>query len=119
MEKEVPKFGVQEVIQFVGVSELSAEEQSIVNTITTEYFAKIKRKLHNITNMIVHIKCYEKEGGRKKYSMHIKVSAPTHMFDSSDADDWELPRALHKAFEDIEHQIQHRMHTDVTRPDRL
>ena len=108
-----------EVIQFVGVSDLSAEEQATVNSITTEHFEKIKRDLQNITNMTVHVKCYQKEGGRKKYSMHVKVAAPTRIFDSSNADDWELPRALHKAFEDIRHQIQHRLHTDSTRPDRI
>ncbi len=108
-----------EVIQFVGVSELSAEEQATIQTITTEQFEKIKRDLQNITNMTVHVKFYQKGGEKKKYSMHVKVAAPTHVFDSSNADDWELPRALHKAFEDIRHQIQHRLHTDRTRPDRL
>ena len=119
MSKEVPKFGVQEVIQFIGVSELSADEQATVQTITTEYFEKIKRDLQNITNMTVHIKCYQKTGSRKKYSMHVKVAAPTQIFDSSHADDWELPRALHKAFTDITNQIHHKLHTDSTRPDRL
>ncbi|HLF55200.1 MAG TPA: hypothetical protein VI612_05800 [Candidatus Nanoarchaeia archaeon] len=108
-----------EVIQFIGVKDLSSEEQETVQRLTTENYEKIKRKLHNLTNMTVHVKCYQKEGDKKKYSMHVKVAAPTHVFDSSNADDWELPRALHKAFEDIMHQIQHRMHTDVTRPDRL
>lgn len=107
-----------EVIQFVGVSDLSAEEQATIQSITTEQFEKIKRELHNLTNMTVHVKCYEKDGSRKKYSMHVKVMAPTHLFDSSNADDWELPRALRKAFDDILHQIQHRMHTDSTRPTR-
>jgi len=118
MTKEVPKFGTQEVIQFVGVNCLSAEEQEVIQRLTTENYEKIKRDLRNITNMTVHVKCYEKEGNRKKYSMHVKVIAPTKEFNSSKADDWELPRALHKAFNDIRSQIQHRMHTDVGRPER-
>ncbi len=116
MAKPIPE---TEVIQFVGVSDLPAEEQEVVQRLTTEHYEKIKRKLHNLTNMTVHVKCYQKEGNRKKYSMHVKVVAPTQIFDSSNADDWELPRALHKAFTDIKHQIEHKMHTDVTRPDRL
>ena len=119
MPKKVPKFGVQEVIRFVGVSSLPAEEQATIQTLTTENYEKIKRDLHNITNMTVHIKCYEKEGGRKKYSMHVRVTAPTCVFESCKADDWELPRALHKAFNDIRSQIRHRMHSDSSRPDRL
>lgn len=119
MTKDVPKFGEQEVIQFVGVSELDAAEQAIVNSLVTENYEKIKRKLHNIVNMTVHVKCYQKEGNRKKYSLNIKVSAPTKTFDSNMADDWELPRALHKAFDNITHQIEHRLHSDTTRPDRV
>jgi hypothetical protein len=119
MTKDVPKFGEKEVIQFVGVSSLPADEQEIVHRLTTEHYEKIKRDLRNITNMTVHIKCYEKEGNRKKYSMHVKVVAPTREFNSTKADDWELSRALHKAFNDIRSQIQHRMHSDTSRPDRL
>ncbi len=119
MPKKVPKFGVQEVIKFVGVSSLPAAEQATVQTLSTENYEKIKRDLRNIANMTVHIKCYEKEGGRKKYSMHVRVSAPTFVFESCKADDWDLPRALHKAFNDIRSQIRHRMHSDSTRPDRL
>jgi len=108
-----------EVIQFVGVSELSPEDQATVKSISTDEFEKIKRELHNITNMTVHVKCYEKEGDRKKYSMHVKVVAPTKVFDSSKADDWDLAKAMHMACESILHQIQHKFHTDSTRPDRL
>ncbi|MBI4451383.1 hypothetical protein HY642_05385 [Candidatus Woesearchaeota archaeon] len=116
MPKTVPKFGVKEMVQFVGVSSLDADEQEVVQRLTTEYFEKIKRKLHNVTNMLVHVKVYAK-GKRKKYALHVRVDAPTHIFEADAAHDWELPRALHKAFTDMQHQIQHRFHTDVTRPE--
>jgi len=118
MTKEVPKFGEKEVIQFTGVSDLSAEDQAIVHTITTEHYEKIKRDLHNLTNMTVHVKCYEKDGNRKKYSLNVKVMAPTKEFNSSNADDWELSKALHEAFINIRNQIQHRLHSNTSRPDR-
>jgi len=119
MTKDVPKFGTKEVIQFVGVSDLSAEEQEVIQRLTTENYEKIKRDVHNLTNMTVHVKCYAKEGNRKKYSLHVKVAVPTKEFNSSNADDWELARALHKAFNDIRNQIRHRLHSDVGRPERL
>ncbi len=106
----------KDTIQYVGVSDLTAEEQAIVNSIVTDEFSKIKRKINNITDITVHIKTYQKEGGKKKYSMHIKIAAPTHVFDSSNQDDWDLPTALHKAFESVEHQITHKFHNDVSRP---
>jgi len=119
MTKDVPKFGEKEVIRFIGVSDLPAEEQAIVQDVTTQHYEKIKRKLQNITDMTVHVKCYAKDGDRKKYSLHVAVAAPTKVFNSSNAEDWELPRVLHKAFNDIDAQVVHHFHTDTTRPDRL
>src|SRR3972149_9039288 len=88
-------------IQYVGVSALSPEEQDTVNTLTTEYYEKIKRSLHNETNLVVHVKLHNAEGNRRKYSMHVRAQAPTkQQFESCNADDWDLPRTLHKAFTD-------------------
>lgn len=106
----------KDTIQYIGVSDLTEQEKAIVNTIVTDEFSKIKRKLNNITDITVHVKTYTKEGSKKKYSMHLKVAAPTHVFDSSNQDDWDLATALHKAFESVRNQITHKFHNDVTRP---
>lgn len=118
MAKEVPKFGPQEVIQLVGVNKLPAEEQAVVQEITTSEYEKVKRDMHNLTDLVVHVKTYEKDGGRKKYSLHVRVNAPSVMFESSRSDDWDLRRAMHKAFEDVKNQVKHKFHSDRTRPDR-
>jgi len=115
MAKDV---NVNEVIQFIGVSDLKVEEQQAVQSLAEEYYDKIKRQLNNVTNLSVHVKCYEKDGARKKFSINVKASAPTMMFASDRADDWELPRALHEAFRSIQSQIKHKLHTDTTHPDR-
>lgn len=107
----------KEVIQYIGVSSLPAEDQDVVNKITTENYEKIKRDLQNLTSLVVHLKIYEKEGDRKKYSLHLRVDSPTKLnFASTKADDWELPRVFHKAFDDVRAQIRHRLHSDITRP---
>lgn len=108
----------QDIIQFVGVSDLSAAEQDTVQVLSRDYHEKIKRQLNNLTDISVHVKVYEKEGNRKKYSVHLKVAAPTVLFAADKADSWELPAALHSAFQDIQSQIKHRLHTDTTKPDR-
>lgn len=114
--KSVPKFGTHELIQFVGVNELSAEEQALVSKISTENYEKLQRTLKTIEKMTVHVKCYEKTGQRKKYSLHVRVKAPTRaVIESCKSDDYDLPRALHKAFEDVKTQASHRFHTG-TRP---
>lgn len=116
MEKEIKDVSFNEVIQFIGVSDLPAVEQDTVQTLSQEYFEKIKRQLQNITNLSVHIKCYDLEGQRRKYSLHVKVSAPTNIFASDKSDSWELPAALHAAFTDIQNQITHKLHTDTSKP---
>ncbi|MEM4282119.1 MAG: hypothetical protein QXU88_00500 [Candidatus Woesearchaeota archaeon] len=116
MPKEVPKFGVKEVLQFVGIRELEPEEQEVLHRLSTEYYEKIKRDLPNLIGVTVHVKCYEKEGRRKKYSLHVRVGAPTKVIESCNADDWEFSRAIHKAFKDVRQQIVHIFRTDVTRP---
>lgn len=109
----------KEVIQFIGVKELSPEEQTIVNTLSTEYYQKIKRSLKNLTSLVVHIKSYEKSGKeekKKKYSVHIRAIAPTHMIESKRAADWDLARTLHKSFKNVEHEIEHRLKTSSQKP---
>ncbi|MEM4263758.1 MAG: hypothetical protein QW666_02580 [Candidatus Woesearchaeota archaeon] len=115
MEKEIPKFGVKEIVQFVGVSELEPMEQQTVQLLSTENYEKIKRAMKNITNLVIHVKKYEKGGERKKYSIHVRAICPTAAIESCNADDFELPRALHKAFTDIKEQIKHKFHSDTTR----
>ena len=115
MSNSAPK-QKDEIIRFVGVNELSAGEQEIIKKLTTENYLKIKRDLQDITNLVVHVKFYAGEGSRKKYSMHVRVAASKHNFESTNADDWEIHTALHKAFEEIKSQIHHKLHTDVTRP---
>ena len=113
MAKEIPKFGVHEIIQFIGVKDLEPMEQETVQRLSTENYEKIKRDLKNITSLKVHVKLHKKEGERKKYSIRLLAEFPGRAIESKRAHDYELPRALHKAFNDIRTQIHHKMHTDT------
>ena len=106
----------KEVIQFVGVSDLPPEEQDVVNKLSTEYFDKIKRSVKNITSLMVHVKLYDAEGARKKYSVHAKAISPAGTFTSEHAADWDLARAVHKSFKNLENEVKHRLHADDQRP---
>ncbi len=117
-DKIVPKFGTHEMIQFVGVSELAPEEQALVSRLSTEHYEKIKRMIPNIENMTVHIKQYENAGDnkKKKYSLHVRIKVPSaSIIESCKSHDFDLARALHKSFDDIRAQIEHKFHTG-TRP---
>lgn len=115
MKKEIPKYGVQDVLQFVGVNDLSIEEQVAVNDVSTKEFEKIERMLNNRVSMVVHVKLYTKQGGKNKYALHVRVIAPTGEIESCKSHDWDLMRALRKSFEDIQNQINHRFHSNATR----
>ena len=101
----------QEMIQYVGVSELEPEEQLEVSRLSTEYYPKIKRQLKNIMSLVVHIKKYEK-GGSTKFSIHVRVIAPSRLFESCKSHDFDLARALHKSFEDVQSEMRHKLHTE-------
>jgi hypothetical protein len=117
MEKQIPKFGTHEMIQFVGVNELAPEEQELVSRLSTESYEKFTRLIRNIEQMVVHIKSYESEGGKKKFALHIRIKVPTkEIIESCKSHDFDLARALHKAFDDIRVQIEHKFH-HASRPE--
>ncbi|MBW2997585.1 hypothetical protein KY349_04560 [Candidatus Woesearchaeota archaeon] len=102
-----------EPIQFIGLNELEDVDQQMVQTLATQYYDKIQRALKNLTSLVIHIKRYEKEGHRQKYSIHVRVIAPTKVFESSkspEAATWDLASALHNAFKNLVRQIQHEFH---------
>ena len=99
----------EEIIQFIGVNELSEAEQNVVNNLSAEYYEKIKRSLKNLTSMAVHVKTHNDEGGQKRYELHIRAMSPSHVFESKKDSDWDLARALHKSFKNIEREIEHKL----------
>jgi DNA-binding CsgD family transcriptional regulator len=105
-----------EAIQYTGVQELTKEERAILDKLSAEYYDKIERQFKNELGLKVHVKLYHKTGDRKKYSIHIKAVAPTKIFNSDKAADWDFARTVHKAFKDLEAQIKHALHTDDQHP---
>ncbi len=117
MDKIIPKFGTHEMIQFVGVNELAPEEQELVSRLSTENYEKFTHLVKNIEQMVVHIKTYENEGQKKKFALHIRIKVPTMaIFESCKSHDFDLARALHKSFDDIRTQIEHKFH-HASRPE--
>ena len=105
-----------EVIQFIGLNDISVEDQDTVKVLSGEYFDKIKRLANDLTNVVVHVKFHQKEGGKKKYALNVKVIIPGNIFESNNQDSWELPAAVHMSFDSILNQINHKLRTDTSRP---
>jgi len=106
-------------VQFIGLDELSERGIAHIKELAHHYHEKIERALNNPTSLTVHVKRYNKEGTRAKYSVHAKAVAATHVFYSTKAHDWDIARTLHKAFKDLENQIEHRLHTSDQKPKRV
>jgi len=101
----------EEVIQFVGLNELSESDKAVVNRLSTEYHERVKRKLKNMTSLTVHIKCYKTAGKRQKYSLHLKCIIPGRIFESDKkAHGWQLEPVMKKGFESLLSQIEHALH---------
>ncbi len=101
-----------EPIQIIGIKDLDDMEVDAVNRLANRYFTRIYREIKKIRSLAIHIKSYDKEGRQRKYSVHVKLIAPTRIFVSTKADDWNLEKALHESFRDIIRQLQHSLHTD-------
>lgn len=99
-----------EIIQFIGADALDDFDKDKLNKLSTEYYDKIKKKLHNVTSLKVHVKEYSKGGSKEKFSVHINAIAPTRIFEAT-ASDWDFARTLHMAFGSIQKQIEHAFHS--------
>ncbi len=96
----------EEVIQFAGLDQLNDSEKEVVNRLCSEYHEKVRRSLNNLTSLVVHFKCYEKEGKRKKFSLHLRCIAPGRVYESDKkAHGWVLEQVLHGAFDALLRQI--------------
>jgi len=93
-------------IQYTGLDQIEAKEKAILDTLSTEYFGKLKRGVHNELKLNVHIKKSKSPNGRALWSIHIHANAPTQAMISDKAEDWDFARTLHKAFNDLETQIE-------------
>lgn len=102
----------EENIRYVGVKELKEEEKATIDKLSSEYYSKIKRTIRNITSLIVHVKEYKKNNSKEKHSIHVRLISPGKTIESCKAHDWDLAKALHKAFNDIITEIKHTFHTE-------
>ncbi len=101
-------------IQIIGVKKLDESEIQIINKLASEYYGKIARNFKEEVSLIIHIKTHNITGKRKKYGIHVRVNSPSFFLESTNAVDWDLARTLHKAFNSVEREILHKLHSDTS-----
>ena len=97
------------LIQTKGFEVLEEKDNLNFNKIIEEYSRKIERKLKNLNSIVVDLKEYKKLGNKKKFSIHVRIADSYKIFEA-DAADWDFKRTLHKVFNKLEKEIEHRFH---------
>lgn len=93
---------------------LSEEEKQIADKILNENYKKIQRQLKNEIILILHVKEYNSDGQRKKYSLILEVKSSTNSF-KAEAVDWDFARTLHKTINKAITEIEHKFHVSEQR----
>lgn len=95
---------------FVGLKDFDEAEQEKIKLLTKESCVRIDMDLPTST-LILQIKKHAAKGKRVNYSVHARVNAPSYLLEAK-ADDWDLATVLHKVFDKVMHQIQHKFRTE-------
>lgn len=98
-----------EEIEIQNVEILTPEEKESAEKILNDYCKKIKRLVKSDLKLKVHIKEYNKEGKRRKFSINIDLHFSGRRL-KSDAADWDLTRTLHKNMIKLQNEIEHEFH---------
>ena len=100
------------MLEFTGLGELEPLEQTIVKGIAQDYYPILQRDVHNDVDILVHVKSYEKEGNRSKYSIHLKLVYAGRVLNVDGVHDWDLPKGVHQAFVAMLNLVRHKFRLD-------
>lgn len=103
---------MEQTITFKGLKKLDSFEISKVQTLTERYFPKVQRHFSNAT-LSVDVKTANVAGKRKRYTVLLRVLSPNKTILSAKHTDWELQRAVHRAFDNIENEARHKFKVGV------
>jgi len=92
---------------------LSESEKDRVNEILNKFYDKIQRHFNEPIKIEGHIKEYNVEGKRKKYSVHVKIHT-TRIFEADYAD-WDLSKTLHIVINKLSNEIEKKFHVSEQR----
>jgi ribosome-associated translation inhibitor RaiA len=92
-------------IEIIGVKLLTEKQKEIADIILNEYHKKIQRLIKNPLLLKVHIKEYDKDGKKSKYSINTEAIFAGKMIESSSWD-YDFARAIHKAMKKIESEME-------------
>ena len=98
-----------EEIQVKGIENLDEKEKATLDKISSDCFKKIKRKFNDLS-LKIHIKQYNVEGKRKKYSINVDALSSGKALFKANSFGWNLSIVLHDVFNKISTQAEHKFH---------
>ena len=97
-------------IKYVGINKLQDFQQASIIKISNKYYEKIARSLKKDIDITLQIKLENVAGKRERFHIRIQVDQPSRLL-SSHAAEWDLNMSLHKAYEAVLHEIEHKFKT--------
>lgn len=92
-------------IKIINAELLNDKEKEITDNLLEEYHQKIQRLVKNPLSLKVHLKEYDKDGKKKKYSLNAEAIFSGKMLNSSSWD-YDLARAIHKLMIKLGNEIE-------------
>lgn len=108
-------------ILYVNKKGLIDPEIAVIEEITSKFAEKLnisyyKKSINVDPKLFVNVKKHAskpKENMRSNYSVHVKLEAPSILFSAHESD-WDLKLALHKTFENLVSEVEHKFKDEKT-----
>jgi hypothetical protein len=105
-------------IVYRGLNKLEAIEVATIQRIAAKEFGKLKRGLGD-ASLVLDVKKINKAGKRATYEARARVDMPSIRLQAEHSD-WELQRALHRMFENLKVEVEHKFKKNVVKwPNRI
>lgn len=98
-------------IRFIGLVNFNTLESETIKKLARQYYDKILRDIKNAL-LVLDAKKYDVEGKKCKYALHSRVESGSTVLLTTKAFDWDLRRTLHKLFQKLERELQHKYKTE-------
>ena len=92
-------------IEIINVKILTEKDKKIADTLLEEYHKKIQRLIKSSLRLKMHVKEYDKDGKKSKYSINTEAIFAGKMIESSSWD-YDFARAIHKGMKKIENEME-------------
>ncbi len=102
------------MISYIGLKNLRPLQIKEVEEISEKNFDKIKRDFKD-ASLVVYVKKQDRIG-KPMFSINLRLEdASIRNILLAKETDWDLPRVMHKVFNNLTNEINHKFRRDVTR----